>query len=303
MEKIKVLLDTDIGSDIDDALALSYLLSEPRCELMGITTVTGEPHKRALMAHLLCSMAGKEVPIYPGASLPMFGKQHQPVAPHAEVLKNYNLSRTFPEGEAIRFMQKTIRENPGEIVLLGIAPLTNIGLLFSIDPEIPRLLKGLVLMCGVFHYELPELIDHKYEWNAIGDPFATSLVYNTKVGMHRSIGLDVTYRVTMGRNEALCQFNSRLLEPVQAFSEHHAYPHITFHDPLAAMSIFHDDILSYQKGSVHLEYGDEHYEGMTRWTAGEGIHEVAHEVDREVFFERYFSTTADTIGEGFPVGS
>ena len=37
----KVLFDTDIGSDIDDALALAYLLKEPRCELLGITPLDG----------------------------------------------------------------------------------------------------------------------------------------------------------------------------------------------------------------------------------------------------------------------
>jgi len=36
----KVLLDTDIGTDVDDAVALAYLLSRPDCELLGITTVT-----------------------------------------------------------------------------------------------------------------------------------------------------------------------------------------------------------------------------------------------------------------------
>lgn len=295
MEKIKVLLDTDIGSDIDDALALSYLLAEPRCELMGITTVTGEPQKRAMMAHLLCSIAEKEVPIFPGAAYPMHGKQHQPIAPHAAALKNWNLSRNFPEGEAIRFMRKTIRENPGEIVLLSIAPLTNIGLLFSIDPQIPSLLKGLVMMCGVFHYELPELKDFKFEWNAIGDPFATAIVYNSRVPLHRSIGLDVTYKVTMDRIEAQNRFTGKLLEPVRAFSEYHnEYPHIVFHDPLAAMSIFHDDILQYQKGRVYLEHGDDYYEGMTRWAEGIGEwnHEVASQVHRELFFERYFSIVA-----------
>ncbi|MFP4163871.1 MAG: nucleoside hydrolase [Chitinispirillaceae bacterium] len=297
MKKIKVLLDTDIGSDIDDALALSYLLAEPRCELMGITTVTGEPHKRARIAHQLCSVAGKnDVPIYPGAALPMYGKQHQPHAPQAVALSDWAMSRKFPEGEAIHFMRKVIRENPGEVVLLSIGPLTNIGLLFSLDPEIPRLLKGLVLMCGVFHYRLPELKNHKYEWNAIGDPFATSIVYNTPVNLHRSVGLDVTYIVTLERNEAHSLFTSELLRPVREFSEAHAeFPYITFHDPLAAMSIFHDDVLQYERGRVHLERGEGCYEGMTRWTMEhpEGCpHQVASEVDREVFFHRYFSSFA-----------
>ena len=40
--KEKILLDTDIGSDIDDAVCLAYLLANPACELLGITTVTGE---------------------------------------------------------------------------------------------------------------------------------------------------------------------------------------------------------------------------------------------------------------------
>ena len=47
---IKVLLDTDIGSDIDDAVCLAYLLAQPECELLGITTVSGEVEKRAQIA-------------------------------------------------------------------------------------------------------------------------------------------------------------------------------------------------------------------------------------------------------------
>ena len=53
-ERVPLLFDTDIGSDIDDAVALAYLLREPRCELLGITTVTGEPLKRAMLADAVC---------------------------------------------------------------------------------------------------------------------------------------------------------------------------------------------------------------------------------------------------------
>src|SRR5437660_423515 len=47
---VKILLDTDIGSDIDDAVCLAYLLAQPACELLGITTVSGEADKRAMLA-------------------------------------------------------------------------------------------------------------------------------------------------------------------------------------------------------------------------------------------------------------
>ena len=72
---MKILLDTDIGSDIDDAVCLAYLLANPKCELLGITTVTGEAIKRAQMASALCTVAGKEVPIYPGAENPLLVAQ------------------------------------------------------------------------------------------------------------------------------------------------------------------------------------------------------------------------------------
>jgi len=54
---VKILLDTDIGTDIDDAVCLAYLLANPDCELLGITTVTGEPVKRAMLASALCRIA------------------------------------------------------------------------------------------------------------------------------------------------------------------------------------------------------------------------------------------------------
>lgn len=74
---IKVLLDTDIGSDIDDAVCLAYLLAQPECQLLGITTVSGEAVKRARLASVLCKVAAKLVPIYPGAEAPLLVAQRQ----------------------------------------------------------------------------------------------------------------------------------------------------------------------------------------------------------------------------------
>ena len=56
----KVLLDTDIGSDIDDAVCLAYLLANPACELLGITTVTGDTVKRASMASVCARSRAKK---------------------------------------------------------------------------------------------------------------------------------------------------------------------------------------------------------------------------------------------------
>jgi purine nucleosidase len=141
----KILLDTDIGTDIDDAVCLAYLLANPDCELMGITTVTGEAEKRAMIASAICRHAGKDIPIFPGSDKPILIPQHQLIAQQAEALNKWEFQKKFPKGEAVDFMRRIIRENPGEISLVTIGPLTNIALLFAIDPEVPSLLKELVI--------------------------------------------------------------------------------------------------------------------------------------------------------------
>ena len=66
-----IILDTDIGSDIDDAVALAWLLARSDCELVGITTVSGEPEQRARISSALCRAAGREIPIHPGLAAPL----------------------------------------------------------------------------------------------------------------------------------------------------------------------------------------------------------------------------------------
>lgn len=286
----KVLLDTDIGTDVDDAVCLAYLLNHPDCDLLGITTVTGEAEKRAQLASVLCTRAGREVPIYPGADNPLIVPQKQPVAQQAEALPRWEHTRQFPRGEAVEFMRRTIRKHPGEITLLTIAPLTNIGLLFTVDPEIPSLLKQLVMMCGRFTDNIPGY--GPIEWNAAGDPHATTIVYRSRVKIHRSVGLDVTSRVTMEKDEFRRSFHSDLFRPVLDFAEiwFRDWPGVTFHDPLAAATIFKPELCTYRRGTVSIETSPDDHLGMTRWKAdAAGHHDVASDVDRSGFFAHYRS--------------
>jgi inosine-uridine nucleoside N-ribohydrolase len=287
----KVLLDTDIGSDIDDAICLAYLLAQPECELLGITTVTGEADKRAAMASALCKIAGRSLPIFPGAEAPLLVAQKQERAPQAAALSRWEHDTKFPRGQAVEFLRRTIHEHPGEIVLLTIGPLTNIALLFRTDPEIPTLLKGLVMMCGMFTNRLPGV--GPLEWNAMGDPHATAVVYQTPVRIHHSVGLDVTCRVTMDAREVRERFRADLLRPVLDFAEvwFQTADHVMFHDPLAAATIFDDAICAFESGTVEVELASEKLKGMTHWTPGgpDARHAVALDVDAGRFFDHYFS--------------
>ena len=292
---MKVILDTDIGSDIDDAICLAYLLAQPECELLGITTVSGEAHKRAMLASALCKAAGKNISIYPGVEKPLLVEQQQPNCPQSNMLDKWQHEVEFPQSEAIEFLRHTIRTHPGEITLLAIGPLTNIGLLFAVDPEIPSLLNRLVIMGGVYTNRLANVWTR--EWNILCDPHAAAIVYQTPVRMHRSIGLDVTCQVTMNSKQVRERFQKGLLRPVLDFAEvwFKEREMIIFHDPLAATTLFDDRICTFHRGTVDIELTSSRLSGFTHWESGTGPHEIALEVDNDLFFEHYFSVLENGI--------
>jgi inosine-uridine nucleoside N-ribohydrolase len=291
-DSIPVLLDTDIGTDIDDAVCLAYLLSQPRCELLGITTVTGEAKKRAMLVDMLCRIAGRtDIPIHSGSEIPLLIPQLQLIAQQSEVLDRYPHRSDFESCTAVEFLRQTIRSRPGEITLLAIGPLTNIALLFAVDPEIPSMLKSLVLMCGVFTTTLPN--SSLLEWNAIGDAHASAVVYNAPVCSHTSIGLDVTLKCRMDASECRTRFQGDLLQAVAGMAEvwFRAANQVVFHDPLAASVIFEPDICRYQEGRVDIELQSSRLRGMTLWNpqSDDKPHRIAVDVGPERFFEHYFS--------------
>ena len=288
---IKILLDTDIGSDIDDAVCLAYLLANPQCELLGITTVSGEADKRAMLASVLCKIAGKNMPIFPGAERPFLVAPQQRRAQQAAALKKWPHETKFPKGQAVQFLRETIYQHPGEITLLTIGPLTNIALLFTLAPEIPAMLKALVMMCGLFTRRFGRLDPR--EWNALLDPHATAMVYQPDVAAHQSIGADVTNLVKMDAAEVRRRFQTDLLLPVIDFAEiwFRDCNHIIFHDPLAAATIFNDQICQMQRGTVTVELTSERLQGFTYWSPDplSGRHQIAVSVNQDKFFEEFFS--------------
>jgi purine nucleosidase len=286
----KILLDTDIGTDVDDAVALAYLLSHPDCELLGITTVTGEAEKRASLASVLCRAAGRDIPIYPGADHPMQGPQRQPLAQQAAALPRWEHQTDFPKGQAIDFLAHTIRLHPGEVTLLTIGPLTNAGLLFSQYPDVPELLAGLVMMGGNFDETGPE--GGRIEWNVAGDPLASEITYNAPIRLHRSLGLNVTQKVMMSAEEVRKTYTAPLMGPVLDMAEiwfAGFYPFITYHDPLAAAAIFEPELCGYEKGTVKIDTKDK--PGKTLWEPGDTgtPHQVAMTVDAKRYFEHFFN--------------
>lgn len=289
--RTKVLLDTDIGSAIDDAVALAWLLANPDCDLLGITTVTGQPEERAKIASAICRAAGRTVPIFPGADRPLLTAQKQTEVPQSAALKDWPHDAHFPARRAVGFLQEAVRTHPREIVLLTTGPLTNAALLFRVDPEIPHLLKATVSMCGLFSNRVAG--SGPVEWNASLDPHAAAIVYQDGPARHRTVGLDVTTQLVLGMEEVRERFTAGLLKPVLGLAEawlRHR-DRVVFNDPLAAAVIFDETLCTFVRGNVEVELESRRLAGAMHWSVdpAAGRHEVAVSVDRDRFFDRYFS--------------
>ena len=295
----KILLDTDIGGDIDDAICLAYLLKEPQCDLLGITTVCGEPEKRAAVADAICRAAGRQVPIVAGLDTTLQPVPLYPTPEGAGALEQWPHS-TYEKGDAPEFLYEKIRENPHQVVLIAIGNLTNVATLFTAHPDAVGLLKGLSVMNGYFGRErLPEPL---YNWNSWADPMASKIVFASAPAFHRAVPLEVTDTLTIEAEQAEVLFpaDSPLLQAVYAFGNAwlESSSKLTLHDPLAAVSVFHPDICQFERGFVQVETERESDMGGTAFTPSpQGTVEIARSVDRERFY-RIVSATLRGEGSG-----
>lgn len=282
----KILLDTDIGGDIDDAVCLAYLLKEPQCELLGITTVCGESEKRASVANAICRTVGRNVPIVAGFDTTLQPIPVYPTPDGAEALKHWEHD-TYGKSDAPAFLYEKIKENPHEVILIGIGNMTNIAVLFQTYPDAPGLLKGLYVMNGYFGKEpLPEPC---YNWNSWADPLASSIVFGSEIAVHRAIPLEVTDMLTMKAEKAETLFtaDSSLIKAVFDFGNAwlKSAEKLTLHDPLVAVSVFYPGICNYEKGYVQVETKEESSMGGTSFQSDpHGNVEVARTVDKQRFY-------------------
>ena len=155
-EPIPLLFDTDIGTDIDDAVCLAYLLRHPRCELLGITTVSGHPSTRAALADAVCRAAGRQdIPIHAGNDVGINMGIVQPLCTQAEILDQYphQAPDAFAPYTAVPFLRDQILARPGEHP--GSWSANQSCNSFSGGSNDSRKLKRLVIMGGMFTWSVP----------------------------------------------------------------------------------------------------------------------------------------------------
>jgi purine nucleosidase len=177
-----VILDTDIGDDIDDVLALGLLLSSPELRLLGVTTSWGDTALRArLVDRLFAQCAIRDVPVLEGVHTP----HHAGDAAFSQA-SWARRGPTLPHDDAVTFLLTQATLHPGEITLISIGPMSNLGAAIDRDPVGFRKFKRIVLMGGSvragygdFGYTGTHHVDAEY--NIAMDPSSAAKVFRAGI--------------------------------------------------------------------------------------------------------------------------
>ena len=280
---MKVILDTDMGDDIDDAYALALILASEEFDLLGVTTVFGNTPARTQQALTLLQIAGRsEVPVATGAPGVLSPRLHYKFTPKENYLKG-NLpcqhSSSLPweklpapsAMDAPRFIVEKVMNGDGDITVITIGALTNLALATVLEPKICAKIPRVVCMGGFFDQPVAE-------YNINCDPIAASLVFESGLPM-TVVGLDVTLK---------CQFTdedlSRLYQSTRPLACNLAdatrawtgkYP--VLHDPLAVETLIRPDLVITRNGNVRVSCTEEATYGFTVFQSSadnSGTHDV-----------------------------
>lgn len=231
-----VILDTDIGDDLDDAFALALLLHSPEVKLLGISTTFGDTELRArLVDRYLDAIDRAQIPVNIGDATPPHGHFTQATYARQQQPRRY--------GDATDFLLRNIRLHPGQITLIAIGPLFNIQAAIERDLLTFRKLKRVVMMGGSIYrgYDNGNAANNpppSAEWNIRCDPAGARALLESGVPVY-IMPLDSTQvRLTQPELSTIFAYGSPLTDQLtllyHEWTGAGAWQSPTFFDPVAA---------------------------------------------------------------------
>ncbi len=242
MVPVKTVLDTDIGTDVDDALALALALNSSEIELLAVAVVSTEVKLRGRLAAKILKTWGRgDIPVAAGQADTFDGRavSANPVNQQAVL----TAADAAPPGNGIDLMIEAIQSHPGEVTLVSIGQLTNVATAFEQAPELTEQVQRLVMMAGAVEHE------RKIEYNVRCDPAAAAYVFDLPVEKVL-IPLDVTTRCQYRE-----QYHTKLAgagtarsaliwQMFQAWQETTGRSEPILHDPLAVAVSFVPELVT-----------------------------------------------------------
>lgn len=283
----KVIIDTDIGDDVDDAFAVALALRSPELQILGITTAYGDTETRAKLLDRILGEAGREdIPVAVG------------IATHAT---STFTQRSYAEGghfarashpAALDFIADQIRLYPGQITLITIGPLTNVGAFIDKDPETFGKLKRVVSMGGSIYrgygdFEYLPARGPQPEYNIFADVAAAKKLFAAGVPLYlmpvdsTQIQLDETKRAILFR------LGAPLTDALTLLYHEWGQQTPTLYDVMTLAYILDPKICPVQPMRLRIDE-----KGSTLVEPGAPNAQVCLQSDSDAFFRLYMSRVA-----------
>ena len=308
MEKTKILIDTDIGDDIDDALSLTLALKCDNIEIVGITTTFMDAIFRAKIVKKILSTYGKtDVPCYAG-----YGKTEDGFNSHPlKISEIYDgLYEDFPVNsnpeDAIDFIIDSCYKYGKDLTVVAIGPFTNIAKVIAKDANALKQVKEVVIMGGAYFKQYAD-------WNVFCDPISAKVMFDNLPNIY-AVGADVTHKLSVSEDltEKLINYNGAdagvklLAKHADGWqkaceSKWGGKPKLVLHDPLAIYSVIDKSFVASEKASIYVvtdgamkgfTFNADAYSKVSLNPYYETIKlnkiTVAKEVDSKGFIDKYF---------------
>ena len=306
-----VILDTDIGDDIDDAFALALVLRSPEIRLLGVTTTYGDTELRTrLVDRYLGSVEQADIPVVSGTptahdnvfTQAAYARSKPPywgpssfsavsILSSSEDLAKYTrLAEQQKQHDAAGFLLDQIRANLWGITLIAIGPLFNIQAAIERDPATFRKLKRVVLMGGSIYRGYDgrngERRPPEAEWNISRAPAGLKALLSSGVPVFM-MPLDSTQiHLEVKEREAIFAHGSPLTDQLtllyhQWLAGTVGHPNApTLFDPVAVVYVIRPDLCT--ATPMRLEVDDK---GFTRPVEGAPNAQVCLQSDEKGFIE------------------
>jgi len=281
--KSKIILDTDIGDDIDDAWALGFVISYQGFAPLGITVTHGNTPARAKIACKLLHVTRRDdIPVFVGRKT------------NDKVFQQYSWAEDFtakrPEKKsAADFIVETVKRYPGEVTLLAVGPLQNIADALRKEPNLGKYVKRVVLMSGCVYGTSYSPGKPIREWNVYQSTADAQLVYGAGLPL-TIVPLDSTTHVQLNNEERqrIVDYNSPLtyaLECLYRLWLTGPTQRMTLHDQLAVAEAASPATYFGKQESLPLLVDDQGYTRIDR-EHGKPV-TVCLEPKRDAFMKYY----------------